>query len=353
MVSPCLVGPSLLLLPKHRLPTRLSRPLPASTRQLLQQVTFLTPFIVLVLPHLSLGTRLIPSTSALAHTSYTTQQTSPREAQTTARTPSTTDYDNSLHRSDFASSSSAWGAYQTTPTRTPAPYPAQPTSARVSVTTSRTPATTSYDSSFHRSDFASPSVWESRQTPSTPTRTHALYSTQQTSIRVLGTPVRTPTMAADYDDMGPSPYSYLRTPSPDTSRARVSRLTVSPQKHSRTQSSSSDSDYLGPSSRTRALPRSQSHEVNDAIADAKDREKAIELRDQAKRSARDMLDARDRAKGAHRRGDYEAEDECGQEARSHESLKKNSDKRAAKIFFRVNNKVPNNHWHPLRLGILT
>lgn len=289
------------------------------------------------------GSRLTPSTSALTHTPYTAQQSSARRAQTTARSPTRTDYDNSLHRSDLASSS-VWESYQTTPTHTHTSYPAQQTSARVSQTTSRTPTGADYDSSLHRSNFASPSVWESRQTPSTPTRTHALYSAQQISTGVVGTTVRTPIMV-DYDDMGQSPYSYLRTPSPDSSHSRVSRLTVSPKKHSRTQSSSSDSDYLGPSSRTRAVPRSRSHEVNDAIADAKDRKKAIELRDQAKRSARDMIDARDRAKIAQRSGDHEAEDEYGQDARAHESAKNYSDKRAAKIFFRVNNKVRSNHWH--------
>jgi hypothetical protein len=52
-----------------------------------------------------------------------------------------------------------------------------------------------------------------------------------------------------------------------------------------------------------------------------------------------MRDARDRAKIAHRNRDDEAESEYRQEARAHESAKKNSDKRAAKIFFRLNNKV--------------
>ncbi|KAI0277641.1 hypothetical protein BGY98DRAFT_917951 [Russula aff. rugulosa BPL654] len=65
----------------------------------------------------------------------------------------------------------------------------------------------------------------------------------------------------------------------------------------------------------------------------------MELREHAKRSARDMREARDRANIAHRKGDDEAENEYRQEARAHESAKKNSDKRAAKIFFRVNNKA--------------
>jgi hypothetical protein len=72
----------------------------------------------------------------------------------------------------------------------------------------------------------------------------------------------------------------------------------------------------------------------------------MELRDHAKRSARDMREARDRAKTANRKGDNEAEDEYRQEARAHESAKKNSDKRAAKILFRVNNKVRSNHYYP-------
>jgi hypothetical protein len=308
----------------------------------------LDPYRANLTPSNAWDSRLTPSTPTSAHTSYTAKQISALASQTTTRTPARADYDNSLRRSDVVPSSSVWGSYQTTPTRTHTSYPAHQTSASVSQTTSKTPARTDYDSSLHRSDFASPSVWGSLHTPSSPTRTHALYSTQQSSTGVVRTTVRTPTMADYDDDMGPSPYSYLRTPSPDASRTHVS-----PQKHSRTQSSSSDSDYLGPSSRTGAVPRSssQGHEVHDAIADVQDRKKAMELRDHAKRSGRDMREARDRVKIAYRKGDNEAEDEYRQEARAHESAKKNSDKRAAKILFRVNNKVRSNHWQSvLRLG---
>jgi hypothetical protein len=53
-----------------------------------------------------------------------------------------------------------------------------------------------------------------------------------------------------------SPYSYLCPP--DAARVPVFRLTAFPQKHSRTQTSSSDSGYyLGPSSPTRAVLRSR------------------------------------------------------------------------------------------------
>ena len=293
-------------------------------------------------------TPLTPLTPPSTHTPYTAKQTYALATQTKARTPTRTDYENSLHRSDIGLSSSVLKSYQTNPTLTHTSYPAQ-----LSRTTSTTPAKADYDSSLQRSNFASPSVREFRQTPST-TRTRAFYSTQQTSTGLVGTTVRTP-IVADYDDyddmdMGPSPYSYLRAPSPDAPPAHVSPPTVSPHKHSRTQSSSSDSDYPGPSSRRRAVLGSRGLEVHDAIEDAQDRKKAMELREQAKRSAHDMREARDRAKIAQRKGNTEAETEHRQEARAHESAKKNSDKRAASIFFRVNNKVRIAGIHPLRLG---
>lgn len=94
----------------------------------------------------------------------------------------------------------------------------------------------------------------------------------------------------DYKDMAPSPYPYPPTPPSDVSRV-------------------------------------------------KDKKKAMKLRNQAKRSALDMHDARDRAKTAHRRGDRQAEREYSQEAKAHSSVKKSFDKCAANIFFRANNKV--------------
>lgn len=290
---------------------------------------------------LASSSRTVPTPAAQAQTPHPTQSTSSRVHPTTS---ARSDYLELLHGISRGTLTPSTSTYT--------PYTSQPTSTRAAQTKARTPTRTDYDNSLHHSDFASSlSVWESYQ--STPTRTHASYLTQQTSARVSPTTsrtVRTPTVA-DYDDMEPSPYSYLRTPSPDTSRARVSRPTVSPKKHSRTLSSSSDSDYLGPSSRTRAVPRTRGNEVHDAIADAKDRKKAMDLRDRARRSARDMIDARDQAKRAQRMGDHEAKDEYGQEARSHESSKRNSDKHAARILFRVNNKVRTNDWHPLRLGV--
>src|SRR6266403_1950391 len=285
-----------------------------------------------------------PSASTHAQPSYP-QPWFDSRAQATVGTKENLEPSSHVHHYGLASSrqtvpTSALHSNASSSAQSTSSYIGQQTSARVGQISAGTPTTTGYDSSLYRSDFASPSVWESRPTPSAPTRTNAFYSsTPQTYAGVGQTAVRAPSIA-DYDDMWSSPYSYLRPPSPDAPRPRGSRLTVpvSPQKHSRTQSSSSDSDYPGPSSRTR-----RSLEVHDAIAGAEDKKKARELRDQAKRSAREMQDARDRAKIAHRRGDREAESEYKQEARAHESAKKNLDKRAAKIFFRVNNKVRYNH----------
>jgi hypothetical protein len=118
---------------------------------------------------------------------------------------------------------------------------------------------------------------------------------------------------------------------------------VSPQKkHSRTHSSSSDSDYLSPSSHARASAAwsySPDAESDDPVANAENEKKAQELRIKARRSNLEMRDARDRAKDARRRGDRVAESEYNQEARAHESAMKNSDKIAAKLIFKVKNQV--------------
>ena len=90
--------------------------------------------------------RLTPSSPASTHTSYTAGQIPPLTSQTTTRTPARADYSNSLHRSDVVSSSSVWGSYQTTPTRTHASYPSQQTSARVSQTI---PKMTDYNSTLN------------------------------------------------------------------------------------------------------------------------------------------------------------------------------------------------------------
>ncbi|KAH9993961.1 hypothetical protein BJV77DRAFT_328121 [Russula vinacea] len=143
-----------------------------------------------------------------------------------------------------------------------------------------------------------------------------------------------------------SSHSYQRAPSTHDTHVHVSRLTVSPKEHPRTQSFSSDSDdYLGPSSHTWAAPRSWSSlpdvvsdpGADDVISKAERNKKARELRENARRSKREMIDARDRAKSARWRGDWVAESEHKQEAREHESEMKDLNKSAAKIIFGLKN----------------
>ena len=199
---------------------------------------------------------------------------------------------------------------------TDASYPAQQTSARVGQTTVRTPTVADHDSGMRRPGLTSSDFTES----------HVLHP------------------ASPYT---PSSHSYQRAPSPDDTHVHVSRLTVSPKEHSRTQSFSSDSDYLGPSSHTWAAPRSRSPlpdvvsdpGADDVVSKAEGNKKARELREKARRSTREMLDARDRAKSARRRGDRVAESEHKQEARAHESEMKDLNKKAAKIIFRLKNQV--------------
>ena len=200
---------------------------------------------------------------------------------------------------------------------TDASYPAQQTSARVGQTTVRTPTVADHDSGMRRPGLTSSDFTES----------HVLHP------------------ASPYT---PSSHSYQRAPSPDDTHVHVSRLTVSPKEHSRTQSFSSDSDdYLGPSSRTWAAPHSWSSlpdvvsdpGADDVISKAERNKKARELRENARRSKREMIDARDRAKSARRRGDWVAESEHEQEAREHESEMKDLNKSAAKIIFGLKNQV--------------
>ncbi|KAF8274560.1 hypothetical protein EI94DRAFT_1696073 [Lactarius quietus] len=65
---------------------------------------------------------------------------------------------------------------------------------------------------------------------------------------------------------------------------------------------------------------------------------AKKLREQARRRGREMSEARSRAKSAQKKGNRGAAHVHRQEAISHENAMKELDKRAAKIFFRENNK---------------
>jgi len=223
------------------------------------------------------------------------------------------------------------------------------------------------DDSLHRSKLASPSAGESRQAHLTSTHLPASYLAPRESTRVHHTTVTSPTTADNYvgcqcpglDSLDveeshpaylpPSPgspfYSYWDSPSPDSSSADVFGSSNSPQIHSRTLSSSSDSDYRGANLSPRAIPRSVPdglHDLESArVANKQNMEMARKLREQARHSHREMQAARDRAKGARKRRDSKAERTYNGEARSHESGRKILNKRAAKIIFKENNKVCN------------
>ena len=302
----------------------------------------------------------LPTSATYSHASSSAQSTRSRNDQAA--------YLLRLHHASLASYH-AEASRQTPPTnaaRTQSINLTQSTPSRAGNTTS---TTSDHLDPFYHASLASSHTRESRLTPSTPAPSYAPYPAQQTSARVGQTTVRTPTMA-DYDSgmrrsgltssdfteshvvhpaspYALSSYSYERAPSPDDINVNISRLTVSPKKHSRTQSSSSDSDYLGPNSHTWAAPRSWSPlpdgasdpGADDTVSKAEGNKKARELREKARRSTREMLDARDRAKSARRRGDRVAESEHKQEARAHESAMKNLNKSAAKIIFGLKNQV--------------
>lgn len=290
--------------------------------------------------------------SASAARARVPQSTTPRVGKPTSTTSDHLDLWASL------APSQARESYVTPSTSAARAQAPQSTPSRVGKTTSTTSAHLN-----PWADLSSSPTRESHLTPSASAHTHASYLGQQTTPRAAQDTHRTPTIA-DYDGnmrrfgLTPrdteeshvvlpdapllSPYSYLRPASPDHARVRA-RLNTSPKKHSRTQSSSSDSDY--PSSPTRAgrsrtpLSDQLDSELDDAVANAESNKKARELREKARRSNREMRDARDRAKSARRRGDRVAESECQQEARAHESAMKNLNRSAAKIIFRVKNQV--------------
>ncbi|KAI9459093.1 hypothetical protein F5148DRAFT_1287218 [Russula earlei] len=249
-------------------------------------------------------TRRTLPTSARTHASYSTQTISTPLGLTAVTRPATVDQDNGLHRSKLASPAES---HQTrlTSSRIPTSYPSPPTSPRASHSPVRTYATTDYGDGHHRSRTVSCDADESR--------------------------------LADvaYSPALPS-HSCERTPSPDTACVGV---LGSPLTHSRTLSSSSNSDYhyRGASSSSHVTSQSQNC-VPDAV-NAENMEAARQLREQARRSDREMRQALDRAKSARNTRDYGVERTCKQEANSHESKKKNLNKRAAKIIFRENNKA--------------
>jgi len=87
------------------------------------------------------------------------------------------------------------------------------------------------------------------------------------------------------------------------------------------------------------VPNAQSGVEFEAATTVEDMKAATALRERARRSNREMREARDLAKNARKRGDYTAAGKHRQDAIAHENEMKCSDKRAAKIIFRENNKV--------------
>ena len=321
--------------------------------------------------------RLTPSASAHTHASYLGQHTTPRAAQDTHRTPTIADYDGSTRRFGLTprDAEESRVVLPDAPLLSPYSYlrPASPDNARTRASrlTSSPKKHSRTQSSSSDSDYLSSRVPDapllspySYLRPASPDNARARVSRLNTSPKKHS---RTQSTSSDSDYLSSlvpdapllSPYSYLRPASPDNARVRVSQLNTSPKKHSRTRSSSSDSDY--PSSPTRAgrsrtpLSDQLDSELDDAVANAESNKKARELREKARRSNREMRDARDRAKSARRRGDRVAESECQQEARAHESSMKNLNRSAAKIIFRVKNQVRGRpsveavHTHPLSL----
>jgi hypothetical protein len=87
------------------------------------------------------------------------------------------------------------------------------------------------------------------------------------------------------------------------------------------------------------VPNAQSGVEFEAATTVEDMKTATALRERARRSNREMREARDLAKNARKRGDHAAAGKHRQDAIAHESEMKCLDKRAAKIIFRENNKV--------------
>ena len=314
------------------------------------------------------GSSSASSSDPATDASYPAQQTSARVGQTTVRTPTVADHDSGMCRpgltsSDFTESHVLHPAYPYAPSshsyqRAPSPDDTHVHVSRLTVSPKEHSRTQSFSSdsddylgSSSRT-WAAPRSWSplpdavsdpgADDTVSKAERNKKARELRDTESHVLHP-------ASPY---ALSSHSYQRAPSPDDTHVHVSRLTVSLKEHPRTQSFSSDSDdYLGPSSHTWAAPRSWSSlpdvvsdpGADDVISKAERNKKARELRENARRSKREMIDARDRAKSARWRGDWVAESEHEQEAREHESEMKDLNKSAAKIIFGLKNQVRGNH----------
>ena len=311
------------------------------------------------------GSSSASSSGPATYASYPAQQTSARVGQTTVRTPTVADHDSGMRRPDLTSSdfteshvvhpASSYAhsshSYQRVPS---SPDDTHVHVSRLTVSPKEHSRTQSFSSDSDdylgpsSRTWAAPHSWSSLpDVVSDPGADDVISKAERNKkpreLRDTESHVLHP--ASPY---ALSSHSYQRAPSTHDTHVHVSRLTVSPKEHPRTQSFSSDSDdYLGPSSHTWAAPRSWSSlpdvvsdpGADDVISKAERNKKARELRENARRSKREMIDARDRAKSARRRGDWVAESEHEQEAREHESEMKDLNKSAAKIIFGLKNQV--------------
>ncbi|KAH9998516.1 hypothetical protein BJV74DRAFT_824920 [Russula compacta] len=233
-----------------------------------------------------------------AHTSvsYTSQTTATRISQTTVSASTTTGRRDGVHRSGrpppYPGESRQY---------IQSPYSIQQTSTFISRNTTSTSTAAGHSDGIHRSALDSPYAGESHRTLPTSARSQAFISCQY-------------------------------APSPDVAPYTVLTSPVSPLTKSRTRPSKHPSDLL---------PDILSSFEFDVATNIENMKIARDLRVKAQRSNREMIEARDLAKSARKRGDYEAQYTYNRQAISHESEMKSYNKKAARIIFKENNKAHN------------
>ena len=229
--------------------------------------------------------------SPYTRTPSQSQPSSNAHSQNTPRTSAPHDYGRGVYHSSVAS------PYTRTPSQT------QPSSNSHSQTTPWTSVSPDYGRGVRHSSVASPYTRTLSQTQPSSTRTQASrqYSSLFDTVRV--------------DE--PPEYESFQTCSCVPSRVHTACEPPLP-----TTPTVVSSDPL-----------------SDEPAGVEDLDFAKKLRERARRKGREMSEARSRAKSARKKGHLGAAHAHGQEAIAHESEMKELDKRAAKIFFRENNKV--------------
>ncbi|KAI0298590.1 hypothetical protein BC826DRAFT_998228 [Russula brevipes] len=243
--------------------------------------------------------RRTPSTATYARPSYQQPVTNSR-TQASQRNFGTVYQDRDEDRF-HPTSASTGGTRQTFPTSagTYSPYSVQPTSPRAT-RPAGAPTTADSGDGFRRIRFTPSYAEEPRQTVPTSARVQASYLAPPTSTS---------------------------TGHPTWPHAT----------HSRTRSSSSDSDYVHTSPPT--SPGALHDSEFDAGPSVEGQDRASDLRLKAQRCNRDMREARDLARGAHRMRDYTTESMHRQDAMACESKMKRLNKTAASIIFKENNKA--------------